>query len=108
MYEYVPLDDPGCSLTRILRQPFRGGLAPRRETGTGEYHHGGIGPTCPLTRDRRAGPQAVLQPTVASVIPWEKDLPASGGQVRRVGVITVGPIVRLPVNWPHPALLGRE
>ena len=21
MYEYVPLDDPGCSLTRILRQP---------------------------------------------------------------------------------------
>ncbi len=53
MYEYVPLDDPGCSLTRILRQPFRGGLAPRREPVTGEYHHGGIGPAC-LDRERRA------------------------------------------------------
>jgi len=35
---------------------FRGGLAPRRETVAVEYHHGGIGPACPLPRDRRAGP----------------------------------------------------
>ncbi len=65
MYEYVPLDDPGCSLTRILRQPFRGGLAPRRETVTGDYHHGGIGlpAYCP----------GIDEPD--PMIPWEQDLP---------------------------------
>ena len=36
MYEYVPLDDPGCSITRILRQPFRGGLAPSLDSHGGE------------------------------------------------------------------------
>ena len=41
MYEYVPLDDPGCSLTRILRQPsavgwLLDGSQPRRTTTTEE------------------------------------------------------------------------
>ena len=99
MYEYVPLDDPGCSLTRILRQPFRSGLAPRRETGTGDYHHGGIGPTCPLPRDRRAGPHDPLGAGFACT--WCARSPrGSDHQV---------PIVRLPGELAAPVpLLGRE
>jgi len=44
---------------------FRGGLAPRRETVTGDYHHGGIGlpAYCP----------GIDEPD--PMIPWEQDLP---------------------------------
>ena len=42
------------------------------------------------------------------MIPWEQDLPAPGVLRRRVGVITVGPIVRLTRELAAPSTTGRE
>ena len=80
MYEYVPLDDPGCSLTRILRQPSAVGwlLDGKQSQGTTTTEELGLPAHCP----------GIDEPD--PMIPWEQDLPAPGVQGRRVGVITWG------------------
>ena len=49
MYEYVPLDDPGCSLTRILRQPSAVGwlLDGKQAQGTTTTEELGLPAHCP-------------------------------------------------------------
>lgn len=93
MYEYVPLDDPGCSLTRILRQPSAVGwlLDGKQAQGTTTTEELGLPAHCP----------GIDEPD--PMIPWEQDLPAPGVLGRRVGVITVGPIVRLPSELAAPS-----
>ena len=98
MYEYVPLDDPGCSLTRMLRQSsavswLLDGKQPQGSTTTEEL---GLPAHCP----------GIDEPD--SMILWEQDLPAPGVPGRRAGVITVGPIVRLPRELAAPSTTGRE
>ena len=68
MYEYVPLDDPGCSLTRILRQPSAVGwlLDGKQSQGSTTTEELGLPAHCP----------GIDEPD--PMIPWEKDLPAPG------------------------------
>ena len=49
MYEYVPLDDPGCSLTRILRQPSAVGwlLDGKQSQGSTTTEELGLPAHCP-------------------------------------------------------------
>ena len=67
MYEYVPLDDPGCSLTRILRQPSAVGwlLDGKQPQGTTTTEELGLPAHCP----------GIDEPD--PMIPWEQDLPGT-------------------------------
>ncbi len=78
MYEYVPLDDPGCSLTRILRQPSAVGwlLDGKQSQWSTTTEELGLPAHCPGIDV--PDPLGSTTSPPASVIPWERDLPAPG------------------------------
>ena len=98
MYEYVPIADPGCFLTRILRQPSAVGwlLDVKQSQGTTTTEELGLPAHCP----------GIDEPD--PMIPWGRRICLGPGVPgRRVGVITVVPIVRLPRELAAPSTTGQ-